>query len=80
MKCSTAFAAEHVRGNPKARQQWAAGQMLLAAKASKNLGLTDHATFSGCARLALLLSLATAALLAWSRLHSMSLPNAGSQY
>ena len=41
------FAAEHVRGNPKARQQWAAGQMLLAAKASKNLGLTDHATFSG---------------------------------
>ena len=41
------FAAEHVRGNPKARQQWAAEQMLLAAKASKNLGLTDHATFSG---------------------------------
>jgi sugar phosphate isomerase/epimerase len=41
------FAAEHVRGNPKARQQWAVEQMLLAAKASKNLGLTDHATFPG---------------------------------
>ena len=41
------FAAEHVRGNPKARQKWASEQMLLAAKASKNLGLSDHATFSG---------------------------------
>ncbi len=41
------FAAEHVRGNPKARQQWAIEQMLLAAKASRNLGLTDHATFPG---------------------------------
>jgi sugar phosphate isomerase/epimerase len=41
------FAAEHVRGNPKARQQWASEQMLLAAKASKNLGLSDHATFPG---------------------------------
>lgn len=41
------FAAEHVRGNPAARQQWAAEQMLLAAKASRNLGLTDHATFPG---------------------------------
>jgi len=41
------FAAEHVRGNPGARQQWACEQMLLAAKASKNLGLTDHATFPG---------------------------------
>jgi len=41
------FAAEHVRGNPKARQQWAVEQMLLAAKASKNLGLSDHATFPG---------------------------------
>jgi len=41
------FAAEHVRGNPKARQQWACEQMLLAAKASKNLGLSDHATFPG---------------------------------
>jgi len=41
------FAAEHVRGNPAARQQWASEQMLLAAKASRNLGLTDHATFPG---------------------------------
>ena len=41
------FAAEQVRGNPKARQRWASEQMLLAAKASKNLGLTDHATFPG---------------------------------
>ena len=41
------FAAEHVRGNPNARQQWAGEQMLLAAKASQNLGLSDHATFPG---------------------------------
>lgn len=41
------FAAIEVRGNPQARQRWAVEQMLLAAKASKNLGLTDHATFSG---------------------------------
>ncbi|MTI18049.1 sugar phosphate isomerase/epimerase [Rhodobacteraceae bacterium RKSG542] len=42
-----AFAAEEVRGNPKARQEWAASQLMLAAKASKNLGLNAHATFSG---------------------------------
>ena len=41
------FAAEEVRGNPKARQEWATQQLLQAAKASKNLGLTAHATFSG---------------------------------
>ena len=41
------FAAPEVKGNPAARQQWAVQQMLLAAQASKNLGLTDHASFSG---------------------------------
>jgi len=41
------FAAPEVKGNPAARQQWAVEQMLLAAQASKNLGLTDHASFSG---------------------------------
>jgi sugar phosphate isomerase/epimerase len=41
------FAPEAVRGNPKARQQWAVQTMLNAAKASKNLGLSEHATFSG---------------------------------
>ncbi|HET8726836.1 MAG TPA: sugar phosphate isomerase/epimerase [Alphaproteobacteria bacterium] len=41
------FAAPEVRGNPKARQEWAVDQLLMAAKASKNLGLTAHATFSG---------------------------------
>lgn len=41
------FAAPEVRGNPKARQAWAVEQLMLAAKASQNLGLTDHATFSG---------------------------------
>jgi sugar phosphate isomerase/epimerase len=41
------FAAPEVRGNPKARQEWAVDQLMLAAKASNNLGLTDHATFSG---------------------------------
>ena len=41
------FAVEEVRGNPKARQEGATQQLLQAAKASKNLGLTAHATFSG---------------------------------
>jgi len=41
------FAAPEVRGNPARRQKWAVDQMLLAAKASSNLGLTAHASFSG---------------------------------
>ena len=41
------FAAEHVRGNPTARQQWAVDQLHLAARASQRLGLTTHASFSG---------------------------------
>jgi sugar phosphate isomerase/epimerase len=41
------FAAPEVRGNPGERQKWAVSQLMLAAKASKNLGLTEHATFSG---------------------------------
>ena len=42
-----AFAPEEVRGKPTERQQWAVEQLLKAARASANLGLTDHATFSG---------------------------------
>lgn len=42
-----AFAAPQVRGNPVARQQWAVDQLLLAARASRNLGLATHVTFSG---------------------------------
>ena len=41
------FAAPSVRGNPKARQEWAVDQVKKALSASKNLGLTEHATFSG---------------------------------
>src|ERR1700722_6425178 len=41
------FAAPEVRGNAAARQRWAVEQVLLAAKASRNLGLSAHATFSG---------------------------------
>lgn len=41
------FAAPEVRGDPKARQAWAVDQMMRAAKASENLGLSAHATFSG---------------------------------
>ncbi len=41
------FAAPGVRGDPKARQEWAVEQMMLAAKASQKLSLTAHATFSG---------------------------------
>lgn len=41
------FAPESVHGNPAARQEWAVQQMKYAAKASSNLGLKAHATFSG---------------------------------
>ncbi len=41
------FAAPEVRGNPRARQAWAVEQLHFAARASRNLGLTDHGTFSG---------------------------------
>jgi len=41
------FAPDGVRGNPGKRQAWAVEQLKLAAKASANLGLTTHATFSG---------------------------------
>lgn len=41
------FAAEHVRGNPKARQEWAVDQVKRAATASRRLGLAAHASFSG---------------------------------
>jgi sugar phosphate isomerase/epimerase len=41
------FAAAEVQGNPAARQEWAVEQLLLAAKASENLGLTTHASFPG---------------------------------
>lgn len=36
-----------VHGNPKARQEWAVQQVKNAAVASRRLGLTAHATFSG---------------------------------
>lgn len=42
-----AFAPEKLRGNSKARTEWAIQQVKFAAKASQNLGLNAHATFSG---------------------------------
>jgi sugar phosphate isomerase/epimerase len=41
------FAPPEVQGKPQARQDWAVRQLLLAAKASRNLGLAAHGTFSG---------------------------------
>lgn len=41
------FAPDSVKGNPKARTEWAIQQLKYAAQASKNLGLSAHATFSG---------------------------------
>jgi sugar phosphate isomerase/epimerase len=41
------FAPEAVRGKPAERTQWAVEQLKLAARASRNLGLKAHATFSG---------------------------------
>jgi len=41
------FAPKAVHGKPKERTAWAIEQLKLAARASKNLGLNAHATFSG---------------------------------
>ena len=41
------FAAPAVRGNPVARQAWAVDQVKKAAIASRRLGLSAHASFSG---------------------------------
>jgi sugar phosphate isomerase/epimerase len=41
------FAPQSLRGKPSERQAWAVDQLMLAAKASANLGLKAHATFSG---------------------------------
>jgi sugar phosphate isomerase/epimerase len=42
-----AFAPPALRGRPAARQQWAVEQMLLAARASRNLGLSATISFPG---------------------------------
>ena len=42
-----AFALEHLKGNPTERALWATEQLKFAAKASRNLGLDAHGTFSG---------------------------------
>ncbi|HUD57514.1 MAG TPA: sugar phosphate isomerase/epimerase [Terracidiphilus sp.] len=41
------FAPRELAGNPKESQAWAVQQLEWAAKASRNLGLNAHATFSG---------------------------------
>ena len=41
------FAPKEVRKNPKARTKWAVQQLKWAAKATRNLGINVHATFSG---------------------------------
>jgi len=41
------FAPAAVHGNAKARTEWAVQQLGYAAKASQNMGLNAHATFSG---------------------------------
>ncbi|MGV3589108.1 MAG: sugar phosphate isomerase/epimerase family protein [Adhaeribacter sp.] len=41
------FAPKEYHNNPKARTEWAVQQLKYAAKASQNLGINAHATFSG---------------------------------
>lgn len=42
-----AFAPEQLKGDLKAKTEWAVNQVKFAAKASRNLGLNAHGTFSG---------------------------------
>ncbi|WP_298526463.1 sugar phosphate isomerase/epimerase [uncultured Christiangramia sp.] len=41
------FAPDVYKNNPKARTEWAVNQLKYAAKASRNLGIDVHGTFSG---------------------------------
>ncbi|WP_295179586.1 sugar phosphate isomerase/epimerase [uncultured Christiangramia sp.] len=41
------FAPDDYKNNPKARTEWAVNQLKYAAKASRNLGIDVHGTFSG---------------------------------
>ena len=41
------FAPPALRGNPRARREWAVRQLMACAKASRRLGLTRHVTLSG---------------------------------
>ncbi|MCC8393589.1 sugar phosphate isomerase/epimerase [Paraburkholderia sp. MMS20-SJTR3] len=41
------FCPPALRGRPRERQRWAVEQLMLAAQASRRLGLAAHATFSG---------------------------------
>ncbi len=41
------FAVESVRGNPRARQEWAVDQVIKTISAAANMGLKAQATFSG---------------------------------
>ncbi|WP_293853456.1 sugar phosphate isomerase/epimerase [uncultured Alsobacter sp.] len=42
-----AFAPAQVKGKPRERQKWAVDQLMMAAQASKHLGLTATVTFPG---------------------------------
>ncbi|HLR25552.1 MAG TPA: hypothetical protein VK112_06765, partial [Fodinibius sp.] len=42
-----AFAPEELHGKARERQEWAVRQLKYSAKASQNLGLQAHGTFSG---------------------------------
>jgi sugar phosphate isomerase/epimerase len=42
-----AFAPEELHGKPRERTEWAVDQLKYSAKASENLGLNEHGTFSG---------------------------------
>ncbi len=55
------FGPAELKGNVKARTAWAVEQLWWAAKASGNLGLNAHATFSGALAWPFSLSVATAA-------------------
>jgi sugar phosphate isomerase/epimerase len=41
------FAPAAVRGNKQARTEWAVNQVIMSAKASRNMGLNAHVSFSG---------------------------------
>ena len=73
------FAPPQLRGRPAERQQWAVDQLKLAARASRNLGLNAHATFSGALAWHLFYRGRNVPR-GWSRKHSPNSASAGGRF
>ena len=70
------FAPAAVHNNPSARRAWAEEQMRFAARASRNLGIDRHVSFTGSLLWPYLTPIRNGQK-GWSTMRSMNSPNAG---